>query len=116
LSEIAAASVAIAPLRVGSGTRIKILEAWAAGRPVVATPLAMEGLTFEDGQDVLLATMATELADAVDLLLNNPQTSERIARAGRLRFEQEYTWAAAWRTLALIPQLMLSNELNRYTK
>jgi glycosyltransferase involved in cell wall biosynthesis len=116
LSEIAAASVVIAPLRVGSGTRIKILEAWAAGRPVVATPLAMEGLKFEDGQDVLLATTATELADAVDRLLSDPQTSERIARAGRLRFEQEYTWEAAWRSLAVNPQLMLSNVLNRYTK
>jgi len=116
LSEIAAASVVIAPLRVGSGTRIKILEAWAAGRPVVATPLAVEGLNFEDGHDVLLATAATELADAVDLLLADPQTSERIARAGRLRFEQEYTWEAAWRSLAVNPQLMLSNVLNRYTK
>jgi glycosyltransferase involved in cell wall biosynthesis len=116
LSEIATASVVIAPLRVGSGTRVKILQAWAAGRPVVATPLAMEGLKFKDGQDVLLATTATELMDTVDLLLANPQTSERIARAGRLRFEQEYTWEAAWRALAINPQLMLSNELNRYTK
>ena len=116
LSEIARASVVIAPLRIGSGTRIKILEAWAAGRPVVATPLAMEGLNFEDDQDVLLATTATELADAADRLLSDPETSERIGRNGRLRFESDYTWEAAWRALAFDPQLMLCKELNRYTK
>ena len=116
LSEIASASVVIAPLRVGSGTRIKIVEAWAASRPVVATPLALEGLEFEDGRDVLLATTATELADAVDRLLSDPESSERIGARGRQRFESSYTWEAAWRALALDPQLMLCNELNRYTE
>jgi glycosyltransferase involved in cell wall biosynthesis len=115
LSEIAAATVVIAPLRVGSGTRIKILEAWAMGRPVVATPLAMEGLRFDDGRDVLLATTAKQLADMVDRLLSDRECSERIARAGRLRFESEYTWEVAWRALAINPQLALFNELNRYT-
>jgi len=116
LSEIARAGVVIAPLRIGSGTRIKILEAWAAGRPVVATPLAMEGLNFENSHDVVLATTATELADAVVQLLSDPESSERIARNGRLRFESDYTWEAAWRALAFDPQLMLCKELNRYTK
>ncbi len=115
LSEIAAAAVVIAPLRVGSGTRIKILEAWAAGRPVVATPLAAEGLLVEEGYDILLASTARELADAVDRLLSDTDSRERIAGHGRLRFESEYTWEAAWRALALNPQLMVSTELNRYT-
>ena len=115
LRELATAEVVIAPLRIGSGTRIKILEAWASGRPVVATPLAAEGLSARDNMDICLATTAVEMADAVDRLLGDPDRSKRIAAAGRLRFESDYTWEAAWRALELIPQLALPNELNRYT-
>jgi glycosyltransferase involved in cell wall biosynthesis len=65
--------------------------------------------------DICLATTAVEMADAVDRLLGDPDRSKRIAAAGRLRFESDYTWEAAWRALELIPQLALPNELNRYT-
>jgi glycosyltransferase involved in cell wall biosynthesis len=115
LSEIAAAAVVIAPLRIGSGTRIKIVEAWAAGRPVVATPLAAEGLDAVDGRDIILAETAMELSEAVDRLIRNPDEGQRIADNGRLTFESSYTWEAAWRSLAQNPQLMLRHELNRYT-
>ena len=54
------------PLRAGSGTRIKILEAWAAGVPVIATRIAAEGLPYTDGRDLLLAETAEEIATAVE--------------------------------------------------
>jgi glycosyltransferase involved in cell wall biosynthesis len=114
-SEIAAAAVVVAPLRVGSGTRIKILEAWAACRPVVATPLAAEGLDASHGHDIILARTAAEFADAVDRLLADAELAKRIGDAGRLNFESNYTWDAAWRALALYLQLKVSMELNRYT-
>ena len=57
-AEIAQACIVVAPLRAGSGTRIKILEAWAAARCVVATPLAAEGLAAEDGVNIALASGA----------------------------------------------------------
>src|SRR3979409_176040 len=53
------------PLRAGWGTRIKILEAWAAGVPVVATRIAAEGLPYRDGADLLLAEQPAAFARAL---------------------------------------------------
>lgn len=113
--EIAKAALVIAPLRTGSGTRIKILEAWSAARPLVATSLAAEGLAIMNGDNILLADSASTFADAVDRLLSDGEYRQRLADAGRLTFESNYTWQAAWRNLNINLQLTLSNELNRYT-
>ncbi len=58
---IAQAQVAVVPLLAGSGTRIKILEAWAAGTPVVSTTLGAEGLEFHDREHLVLADDAGQL-------------------------------------------------------
>ena len=58
---IAQAQVAVVPLLAGSGTRIKILEAWAAGTPVVSTTLGAEGLEYRDREHLVLADDAREL-------------------------------------------------------
>ncbi|HZL57545.1 MAG TPA: glycosyltransferase, partial [Bryobacteraceae bacterium] len=91
------------------------LEGWAAARPVIATPLAAEGLMAEDDHNIVLAGTAAEFASAVDRLLSDPAERERIGENGRQTYERNYTWEAAWRTLDLNPQLMLPKELNRYT-
>ncbi|MDE3197273.1 MAG: glycosyltransferase [Acidobacteriota bacterium] len=113
--EIARAEVVVAPLRAGSGTRIKILEAWSAARPVIATPLAAEGLAIKNGENILLADSALSFADALGRLLSDTGFSQRIAAAGRQTFESHYTWRTAWQALDINPQLTLSAELNRYT-
>jgi polysaccharide biosynthesis protein PslH len=115
-AEIACASIVIAPLRSGSGTRIKILEAWAAARPVVATPLAAEGLLANDGHNIVLATDPPAFAKAITCLLSEPVERERIACNGRHTYEQHYTWEAAWRMLDANLQLTRAGELNRYTE
>ena len=71
------------PLRAGSGTRIKILEAWAAGVPVVATRLAAEGLLYRAGDNVLLADGPEEFAQALVLLKDNDVLSQRLRQGGR---------------------------------
>jgi glycosyltransferase involved in cell wall biosynthesis len=96
LTEIAKAKIVIAPLRSGSGTRIKILEAWKSRRPVVATRLAVEGLDAEDGRNVLLAESAAEFADAIDQLQLDACLGQKIAVGGRETFEAAYTWESAW--------------------
>jgi glycosyltransferase involved in cell wall biosynthesis len=116
LSEIAQAQVVIAPIRTGSGTRIKILEAWAAARPVVATPLAAEGLYADDGVNIVLASGANEFAAEVGRLLRDSAARERIGSAGRRTFEDRYTWETAWRKLDIDLQLTLPSGVNGYTE
>jgi glycosyltransferase involved in cell wall biosynthesis len=114
-AEIAAAQVVIAPLRAGSGTRIKILEAWSAARPVVATSIAAEGLLAEHGGNIVLADTAADFARAIVDLLGDPEKRRRLGTAGQRTFETHYTWEAAWRELDRNLQLAGSVELNRYT-
>lgn len=100
MSELAQAKVAIVPLRAGSGTRIKILEAWAAGTPVVSTALGAEGLATTDGGELVIADKPRLFADAVINLLSSTQRRRCIGDAGRVRFERDFTWEAGWRVLA----------------
>jgi polysaccharide biosynthesis protein PslH len=116
LSEIAQAQVVVAPIRTGSGTRIKILEAWAAARPVVATPLAAEGLDADPGVNIVLASGAGEFAAEVGRLLRDPAARARIGSAGRRTFEHQYTWETAWRKLDIDLQLTLPSGVNGYTE
>jgi glycosyltransferase involved in cell wall biosynthesis len=99
LTEIARAKILIAPLRSGSGTRIKILEAWKACRPVIATRLAAEGLEAADGLNVLFAESAAEFADAIDRLQRDTGLRRNISERGRETFEAAYTWESVWRRL-----------------
>src|SRR5438477_9335720 len=77
------AFVTAIPLRAGSGTRIKILEAWAAGVPVVASRVAAEGLPYTDGKDLLLAEEPSEFARALVRLWRDRQLADDLAREGR---------------------------------
>ena len=99
--ELARARVGVVPLLAGSGTRIKILEAWAAGLPLVSTTIGAEGLPVRDGEHLLLADGGPAFAVAVSALLENPELRRNLARAGRLLLDKEFTWDAAWRKLGL---------------
>jgi glycosyltransferase involved in cell wall biosynthesis len=96
---IAQAQVAVVPLLAGSGTRIKILEAWAARTPVVSTTLGAEGLECRDREHLLLADDPERFATAVSELLALPDDRDRIGAAGRRLYEERYTWQAAWKAL-----------------
>ena len=98
-SAIAKAAVVIAPLRVGGGTRLKILEAMAMGRPVVATQVGAEGIDAIDGRDLLIANDATGLARATVRLLRDSELAETIGAAGRDLVVREYDWDASARRL-----------------
>jgi len=90
---IAGASVCVVPLRIGSGTRIKILEAAAMARPVVSTTLGAEGLTFLSGRDIVLADAPGKFAHAVLELLGDRLRRRRMGSAARRRVEEEYSFA-----------------------
>ncbi|HBY59137.1 MAG TPA: hypothetical protein DEH78_04905 [Solibacterales bacterium] len=98
--EIARGQVAIVPLLSGSGTRVKILEAWAAGTPVVSTKLGAEGLRATDKEHLLLADTGEAFAAAVNTLLTSERRCEELGAAGRRHYERHFTWTAAWERLA----------------
>jgi glycosyltransferase involved in cell wall biosynthesis len=97
--ELARSQIAIVPVLSGSGTRVKILEAWAAGLPVVSTTIGAEGLEAVPGQHLLLADTPAELSASISDLLESPCRVAQLAAAGRALYEGRYTWDAAWRTL-----------------
>jgi glycosyltransferase involved in cell wall biosynthesis len=97
--ELARARVAVVPLLAGSGTRLKILEAWAAGVPVVSTTLGAEGLPVRDGEHLLIADDAQSFAAAVSRLLACSDLRKQVGTAGRLLLEREFTWEQAWKML-----------------
>lgn len=99
---LAAARVAVVPLLAGSGTRIKILEAWAAGRAVVSTTLGAEGLPVRDGEHLVLADTPEAFAAAVSRLIESPAERQRLGRAGRQLYERQFTWEHGWDNLLTI--------------
>jgi sugar transferase (PEP-CTERM/EpsH1 system associated) len=86
------AQVAVIPLRSGGGTRLKILEAMAMGRPVVSTTVGCEGLDVENGENILLADEPREFAADVVSLMRNPALLTRLAQNGRKLVEERYDW------------------------
>jgi glycosyltransferase involved in cell wall biosynthesis len=99
VAAIAAARVVVVPLLSGSGTRFKILEAWAAQRAVVSTTIGAEGLGARDGEQLLIADDPISFADAVQGLLEDRRRGYALGEAGRELYLDRYTWPAAWRTL-----------------
>ena len=99
IPHLSAAKVAVVPLLSGSGTRLKIIEAWAAGTPVVSTSLGAEGLPARHSENILLADSPESFASAVTLLLDSSLERRRIGRAGREQYEEGFTWNAAWSAL-----------------
>lgn len=91
---MAEATVVAVPLRQGGGLRGKLLEAWAAARPVVATPVACEGFAAEDGVHLLRAASADAFAAALVRCLQDPALRRRLGSAGRALVEARYSGTA----------------------
>jgi glycosyltransferase involved in cell wall biosynthesis len=88
-----AASAYIVPLRIGSGTRIKIFEAMAMGMPVVSTTIGAEGLPVQHGKNVLLGDTPADFAARTIELLQHRSARERMGRAARALVESQYSWS-----------------------
>ncbi len=93
------AAVTATPVRIGGGTRLKVLEALAMGKAVVSTTLGCEGLDVAHGEHVLVADDATGFAAAIARLLADPSEGARLGTAGRRLVVQKYSWNIATRSL-----------------
>ena len=85
------AGVFIMPFRLGSGTRLKLIEAMAAGKAIVATPIGAEGFPLRPNEDLLLATAPADFATSVLRLLDQPLERERLGQNAR-QFAAQYDW------------------------
>lgn len=88
----AAARAVVVPLRVGTGTRLKALEALAAGRPLAGTTVGLEGLGLTDGREALIADDPRDLAAALLALLGDDALARGLAERGRRHAERHFGW------------------------
>jgi glycosyltransferase involved in cell wall biosynthesis len=93
--ELNQAAVFVAPLRFAAGIQNKVLEAMAAGTPVVTTSLINEGLSAQPDHELLLADDAASTAQQIVKLLRDREHREQIARSGRQFVVRKYRWTHA---------------------
>lgn len=111
---LSAANLVIVPLRIGGGTRIKILEACAARKPVISTTLGAEGLNLRPGKEIILADDPMQFADAVVDLLGNPHRAEALAISANAAVVESYSQRTLERSLeAFLSSLAAPAELAR---
>ena len=91
---LATGDILIAPLRWGSGTKLKLLAAMSAKLPIVTTPCGAEGLRLEHKISALIATDAVEIAQWVKRLVYDEELSRKIAEEAHAVFMDEFTWGA----------------------
>jgi len=89
----------VVPLRLGGGTRLKIVEAMAMAKPVVSTTLGAEGIEAVAGRDILIADEPAAFAGAVNRLLAEPSLAARIGQSARRLAVERYAWSTAADTL-----------------
>jgi glycosyltransferase involved in cell wall biosynthesis len=99
VGEIARARVAVVPLLSGSGTRVKIIEAWAAGVPVISTSIGAEGLPAAPEKDLRIANTPGEFLSIIEEVLDSDELQRQLGMHGRRVYEQHLTWTAAWESL-----------------
>ena len=89
---LARAGVLAVPLRIGGGSRLKILEAIAAGLPVVSTRIGCEGLVFSPGRDLVVVDGESEMAPALVAAMRHPERGAAMARSGKAVVDVHYRW------------------------
>jgi glycosyltransferase involved in cell wall biosynthesis len=96
---LAAAAAVVVPLRLGGGTRLKIVEAMAMGKAIVSTTLGAEGIEAAPGRDLLIEDQPPAFADAVNRLLADPHLAACIGQSARRLAVERYSWSGAAQTL-----------------
>ncbi|BCX04454.1 MAG: glycosyl transferase family 1 [Candidatus Roseilinea sp.] len=110
---IAQSWVSVVPLRIGGGTRLKILESLALGTPVVATSKGAEGLDFEAGRELCIADGPSEFADQVVRLLEDWLSRETFSVAGRRAVITRYNWSAIGQSFCDFLERIARGEVGR---
>jgi len=102
------ASVSVVPLKIGGGTRLKILESIAAGVPVISTDVGIEGIELQPEEHYLRANTAEEFAKAVCRVLENPDIGQAQVERARRAIRETYSWSKIRGSLAALLRTLLS--------
>ena len=95
-------AIAVVPLLAAAGIRMRILEAWARGLPVVATSVAARGLDIADGREALIADSPAQFAEAIQRVSSDPETRQRLIDAGRAYLRRHHDPARQTQALAAL--------------
>ncbi len=82
----------VVPLHAGGGMRVKIIDAWCWGLPIISTTIGAEGIAVQNGVDILIADTAADFAEAVIRVLQSPALRRSLAENGRRTVVQKYNW------------------------
>jgi len=108
-----AAAAVVVPVRMGSGTRLKVLDGLAAGKPVVSTSLGCEGIDVKDGEHVLIGNDPRSFADHVLRVLRDPALASELGRRGRRLVETKYSWSVVGEELLAFYRCLASGASQR---
>ena len=110
---IRAAKVVVVPLRFGSGTRLKVIEAMASGIPVVSTRLGAEGVDCKDGEHVLLADTPEEFVGVFGRLFNNSDLYDSLASRASELVKQRYVWREIGERVVELYERVIAQRLSK---
>jgi glycosyltransferase involved in cell wall biosynthesis len=86
------AAVFVVPLFSAGGMRVKIVDGWRWGLPIVSTTIGAEGIRYLDGENILIADSPEDFAKAVLRVLSEPELAQRLRQNGRRWVEEHYDW------------------------
>lgn len=104
--------VFIVPLHAGGGMRVKILDAWSWGLPIVSTTIGAEGIDVHPEQDMLIADTAPAFAQAVIRILGDPILAQQLAQNGRSTVINKYNWQTSYSAWDKIYQPLASDKVS----
>ena len=107
---VESADLFVVPLESGGGMRVKILDAWLSGRPIVSTSIGAEGIAVSHEQNLLLADGPAAFAEAAVRLLVDPALNQRLRQAGRAWVEEKYAWPVVYQEVDEIYRRLVSSK------
>ncbi len=114
--EVAEAGCCVVPIRIGGGTRLKILDAWAMGKAVVSTSIGCEGLDAVDGENILVRDAPDAFAGAVLEVLHDATLRNRLERNARRTAIESYSWNVVGRRLHAAYDQLLGRPVSAHAR
>ena len=108
---LADSAVFVVPLRAGGGMRVKILDAWAGGIPIVSTTIGCEGINVTPGENILIADEPGDFAEAVIRVIRDEALARRLAENGRRHVETHYDWRRTYASFDRVYRQLMQSDL-----